>query len=104
VTLSLNRRVANEIEWASSYTWSHAWDSASDVDEQPQNPYALAEEWADSRSEVQHRFVASALFDLPFGQEDDRKPGDVPGAWVRAFSGLEIAPILSVGSGGPVDR
>jgi hypothetical protein len=103
VTLSLNRRVANEIEWACSYTWSHARDSASEFDEQPQNPYALADEWADSRYDQRHRFVASALFDLPIGEEEDRKPGEEPGAWIGAFSHIEMAPNLTIGSGGPVN-
>src|SRR5262249_3006412 len=62
VTVSLNRRLADEIEWSAAYTWSHARDSASDFDEQPQNPYALTDEWADSRYDQRHRFVASALF------------------------------------------
>jgi hypothetical protein len=103
VTVALNRRLANDVEWACSYTWSHARDSASDFDEQPQNPYALADEWADSRYDQRHRFVASALFDLPIGEEEDRKPGDVPTAWVRALSHIEIAPILTIGSGGPIN-
>lgn len=103
VTFSLNRRLSNEVEWACAYTWSHARDSASDFDEQPQNPYALGEEWADSRYDQRHRLVASALFDLPIGDEEDRTPGETPGAWVRAFSHIEIAPILAVGSGGPVN-
>jgi len=103
VTLSLNRRLAKEVEWSCAYTWSHARDSASDFDEQPENPYALADEWANSRYDQRHRFVASALFDLPIGEEEDRKPGDAPGAWIRAFSHIEIAPILTVGSGGSVN-
>jgi len=103
ITLSLNRRLANDIEWACSYTWSHAWDSASDFDEQPQNPYALADEWADSRYDQRRRFIASALFDLPIGEEEDRKPGEEPNVWVRAFGHIEIAPILTIGSGGPVN-
>jgi len=103
VTLSLNRRLANDVEWACAYTWSHARDSASDFDEQPQSPYALGNEWADSRYDQRHRLVASALFDLPIGDEEDRQAGETPGAWVRAFSHIEIAPILTVGSGGPVN-
>jgi hypothetical protein len=99
----LNRRLANDFEWGCAYTWSHARDSASDFDEQPQNPYDLADEWADSRYDQRHRFVASALFDLPIGEEEDRKPGDEASAWVRAFSHIEVAPILTVGSGGPVN-
>ena len=78
-------------------------DSASDFDEHPQNPYALADEWADSRYDQRHRFVASALFDLPIGEEEDRTPGEVRGAWARALSHIEIAPILTIGSGGPIN-
>ena len=50
MTLTLTRRLAREVEWSAAYTWSHAQDSASDFDEQPQSPYAVADEWADSRT------------------------------------------------------
>jgi hypothetical protein len=100
LTFALNRRLAHELEWSASYTWSHAIDTASDFDEQPQNPYAPTEERADSRYDQRHRFVASALFDVPIGEVEDRKPGDpAPGKWVRAFSDIEIAPIVTIGSG-----
>jgi hypothetical protein len=103
VTVSLNRRLSNEIEWSASYTWSHARDSASDFDEQPQNPYALADEWADSRYDQRHRFVASALFDLPIGEEEDQQPGQPITGWTRAFSHIEVAPIFTIGTGTPVN-
>jgi hypothetical protein len=99
ITMGLNRRLANDIEWSAVYTWSHTKDSASDFDEQPQNPYALADEWSDSRYDQRQRFVVSALFDLPIGEEEDRTAGEVPNAWIRAFSHIEVAPILTVGSG-----
>jgi hypothetical protein len=103
VTAAVNRRLADEVEWSAAYTWSHARDSASDFDEQPQNPYALADEWAASRYDQRHRFVASALFDLPIGDEEDQQPGQPAGAWTRAFSHIEVAPIFTVGSGTPVN-
>jgi len=103
VTVSLNRRLAHEIEWSAAYTWSHTRDSASDFDEQPQNPYALADEWADSRYDQRHTLAASALFDLPIGDEEDRSPGQSVGAWTRIFSHIEVAPIFTVGSGTPVN-
>jgi hypothetical protein len=103
VTIGTNRRLANELEWSAGYTWSRAKDSASDFDEQPQDPYALAAEWSDSRYDQRQRLVVSALFDLPIGEEEDRKPGEVPNAWVRAFSRIEVAPILTVGSGHPAN-
>lgn len=103
VTMTLNRRLANEIEWSAAYTWSRAADSASDFDEQPQNPYALNDEWSASRYDQRHRLVVSALFDLPIGDEEDRRAGEVSGAWVRSFSHIEVAPILTVGSGLPAN-
>lgn len=103
VTAAVNRRLSHEIEWSAAYTWSHATDTASDFDEQPQNPYALGDELADSRHDQRHRLVASALFELPIGEEEDRKPGDRPAWWVRALSNIEVAPIFSVGSGRPVN-
>ena len=99
VTTTVNRRLANEIEYSASYTWSRTRDDASDFDEQPENPYALEAEEAPSRYDQRHNLVASALFDLPIGDEEDRKPGEVPGLWLRAFSNIEVATIVSLGSG-----
>jgi hypothetical protein len=103
LSLALNRRLSHEIEWAAAYTWSTTIDTASDFDEQPQNPYALTDEKAPSRYDQRHRLVASALFDLPIGDEEDRTPGVTPSLWVRAFSSIEVAPIFTVGSGLPVN-
>jgi len=103
MTLALNRRFAREIEWAAAYTWSHARDSASDFDEQPQNPYALGEDWADSRYDQRQRVVVSALFDLPIGDEEDGLVGEGLNRWSRAFSHIEVAPILTAGSGHPIN-
>jgi len=41
-SLSLNRRLSNEISFSGSYTFSKAIDDASDFDEQPQNAYSLS--------------------------------------------------------------
>jgi hypothetical protein len=99
VTLAVNRRLASELEWSAAYTWSLATDTASDFDEQPQNPYDQAAESADSRYDQRHRFVASALFDLPIGEDQDRRPGETPGLWTRVFSNIELGPILTLDSG-----
>ena len=103
MTVTVNRRLSHEIEWSAAYTWSHTTDTASDFDEQPQSPYALSDELADSRYDERHRFVASALFDLPIGDEEDGKPGEAPAWWVRALSNIELAPIVTVGSGQPLN-
>jgi hypothetical protein len=44
IAIALNRRLANEVEFSGSYTLSKTLDDASDFNEQPQNPYALAAE------------------------------------------------------------
>jgi hypothetical protein len=103
VTVMLNRRLADELEWSAAYTWSHATDSASDFDEPPENPYDLTAESAASRYDQRHRFVASALFDLPIGDEEDRKPGETPGLWTRVFGNIEMAPIFTLDSGQPIN-
>jgi predicted transcriptional regulator len=48
------------------------------------------------RNHQQHRFVLSALWELPFGKD---------GAdWIgKTFSGIELSPILTLGSGRPVN-
>ena len=48
--------------------------------------------------------MASALFDLPIGDEEDRKPGGPPpGGLVSAFSNIEMAPIITIESGHAVN-
>ncbi|HST10697.1 MAG TPA: TonB-dependent receptor [Terriglobales bacterium] len=101
LSLSMNRRLSNEIEFSGSYTLSKAIDDASDFNEQPQNPYLLPAERALSANDQRHRFVFSGTFDLPFGDEDEgKKPS---GAIAKLFGNIEAAPILIVGSGRPIN-
>ena len=101
LSLSLNRRLSNEIEFSGSYTYSKAIDDASDFDEQPNNPYLLSAERALSANDQRHRFVFSGTFDLPFGDEDEgKKP---TGLLAKMFGDIETAPILTIGSGRPID-
>jgi hypothetical protein len=99
LSLAVNHRLANEIAFSASYTFSKAIDDASDFDEQPQNPYNLSAERSWSRNDQRHRFVFSGLFDLPFGDEKDRKPG-TPETWAESIlKNIEFAPIFSMASG-----
>lgn len=96
LSLSLRRRLSNEIEFSGSYTYSKAIDDASDFNEQPNNPYLLSAERALSANDQRHRFVFSGTFDLPFGDEDNgKKP---TGALSKIFGNIETAPILTLGS------
>lgn len=101
LSLSLNRRLSNEIEFSGNYTFSKAIDDASDFDEQPNNPYFLSAERALSSNDQRHRLVFSGTFDLPFGDEDDgKKP---TGLFSKLLSNIEAAPILTIGSGRPIN-
>jgi hypothetical protein len=101
LSLSLNRRLSNEIEFSGSYTLSKAIDDASDFDEQPNNPYLLSAERALSANDQRHRFVFSGTFDLPFGDED--KGNKPTGLLAKLLGNIETAPILTIGSGRPVN-
>jgi hypothetical protein len=101
IAIALNRRLANEIEFSGSYTLSKTLDDASDFNEQPQNPYALGAERGLSLNDQRQRFVFSGTFDLPFGEEENgKKPTGLMG---KLFGNIEVAPILTVGSGRPVN-
>lgn len=91
MTLALERRFADEFACTASYTLSRVIDDASDFDEQPQNPFDLRRERALSRQDLRHRFVLSALFELPL--EERSGP----------LRHIEIAPILTLNSGRPVN-
>jgi len=101
LSISLSRRLSDEIEFSGSYTLSRTIDDASDFDEQPQNPYDLPVERALSANDQRHRFVFSGTFDLPFGDEDEgKKPS---GLTAKVFGNIEVAPILALGSGRPIN-
>ena len=104
-SLTLSRKMNEELEFSASYTLSKTDDDASDYDEQPQNPFNLPAENALSRQHQQQRFVFNALWDLPIGDEqDDGGKSDKNLRWVtEAFSHIEVAPILTAESGRPVN-
>ena len=104
-SLTLTRRMNEELEFSASYTISKTFDDASDFDEQPQNPFNLRAESAVSRQHQKQRFVFNALWDLPIGEEEskDGKSEESAGWLAQAFSHIEVAPILTLESGRPVN-
>ncbi len=102
-SFALNRRMSNELEFSASYTFSKTYDNASDFNEQPQNPFDLASEWALSRQDQRHRLVFNALWELPIGDEENTKQPQQRGWLTRIFGHIEVAPIFTVDSGRPVD-
>jgi outer membrane receptor for ferrienterochelin and colicin len=104
-SLTLSRKMNEELEFSASYTLSKTYDDASDYDEQPENPFNLAAENTLSRQHQQQRFVFNALWDLPIGEEEENgTKSDENGGWLtHAFSHIEVAPILTLESGQPVN-
>jgi outer membrane receptor for ferrienterochelin and colicin len=104
-SLTLTRRMNEELEFSASFTLAKTFDDASDFDEQPQNPFNLRAENAVSRQHQQQRFVFNALWDLPIGDEEDAagKSHESTGWLTRTFSHIEVAPILTLESGRPVN-
>ena len=104
-SLTLTPRMNEELEFSASYTLSKTSDDASDFDEQPQNPFDFRAERALSRQHQEQRFVFNALWDLPIGEDEDKAgtPPESTGWLTRTFSHIELAPILTIESGRPVD-
>jgi len=68
-------------------------------------PFNLRADNAVSRQHQQQRFVFNALWDLPIGDEED-EGGKSQGSasWLtQTFSHIEVAPILTLESGRPVN-
>lgn len=106
-SLSVERRL-EDFTLGASYTISKVIDNASSFAEQPQNPYDLRGERARSLDDQRQRFVLSGLFDLPFGNNEEGAPTpNAPGAkspfWGSVLSNIEVAPILTLGSGQPAN-
>ena len=105
VSFSFNRRMSDELEFSAAYTLSKTIDDASDFEEQPENPFNLRAERALSNLDQHQRFVFNALWDLPIGE--DKEEGSMQGAhhdWAsRIFSHIEVAGIVTLGTGRPVD-
>lgn len=103
VSFTLSRSMNEDLEFSASYTLSKAYDDASNYNEQPQNAFDLSAENALSRQNQQQRFVLNALWDLPFGDEEESRHKSNQGWFVRAFSHIEVAPIFIAETGRPVD-
>src|SRR5262249_41649918 len=103
--LTLAQRMSDELEFSASYTVSKTFDDASDFAEQPQNPFNLDAENTVSRQHREQRFVFNALWELPIGEEDKKRGNEHHGGgWLtQTFSHIEVAPILTLESGRPVN-
>jgi hypothetical protein len=101
LTVTVNRQFTEEFELMAGYTFSRTIDNASYDTEQPQNPYALADERALSLEDQRHRLVVSGLWVLGPDLDEPRNPAEKSSSSLlqKALTGLEFASILSVNSG-----
>jgi len=106
----LERHLTNGIQFAVAYAWSHAIDNSPpgfDTDYRYGGNMVDPFQWqtrerANSNLDVRHRFVLSALYQLPFGR--GRTFGHDWGTATNALlGGWQLSPILTFSSGYPFD-
>lgn len=88
--LSATQRMSHGLQFNGSYTWSHSLDEASRnnqgiIFQDSTNIFASR---SNSDFDVRHRFVANAIYDLPFKGN-------------RLVSGWELAPVFTWQTGNP---
>ena len=101
VTVTLNRQFQDDLQVLAGYTFSKTLDDASYDVEQPQNPYTLHEERGLSLQDQRHRFTLSGLWLIgpDLGDPADAARNANPSPIMKALTGLEFAPIVSIASG-----
>ncbi|MBS1821638.1 MAG: TonB-dependent receptor [Acidobacteria bacterium] len=100
-TITLNRQFQDDLQVLAGYTFSKTIDDASSDAEQPQNPSALHDERARSLQDQRHRFTLSGLWLIgpDLGDPLDAAKNAHPGPIMKALTGLEFAPVVSISSG-----
>jgi hypothetical protein len=80
-------RVANQLNWGMSYTWSKALDSASEVfsfqeSAAPQNPFGINDlEKSFSGFDRRHAFSLNFIWDVPLFRQQEGVVGNILGGW-----------------------
>jgi hypothetical protein len=100
-TIQIKKKFSQGLTLTAHYTESKSLDDASSqLTSDIQNTYALRSNWGLSGFNVAHRFVASAVYELPVGKGKMLLPS--PGGMLNALvSGWSIAPIYTIQSGFP---
>jgi hypothetical protein len=105
LAIKLSRRLHQGLSVLAGYTLSESTDNGSGIRVLgsdtlfPQNSFCLSCEWGLSVFDVRHRFVASVLYELPFG---DGKPFLQSGLAGAILGGWQLSTILTKSSGFPL--
>lgn len=99
------KRFKHGLQFQASYTWAHSIDDASNANLGPtQNNSDFRyfrrpqDEYGNSDFGIRNRFVASYIYDLPFGHGRTFL-GNATGLMEQVFGGWQISGITSVSSG-----
>ncbi|MBM3782844.1 MAG: carboxypeptidase regulatory-like domain-containing protein [Acidobacteria bacterium] len=102
----LTKRYSSGITYLMSYTYAKSLDTATAIRNQggdtlfPQNSYCRTCEYARSSHDTRHRFVTSALWDVPVGK--GRKI-DIENGFANAIiGGWQLGSIVTLQSGFPI--
>jgi len=104
LAVKLTRRLHDGLSILGGYTFSKSTDNGSGIRTLngdtlfPQDSFCLDCEWGLSVFDVRHRFVASILYELPFGPGKPFLESGVGGA---ILGGWQISTILNAASGFP---
>jgi hypothetical protein len=104
LAMKLTRRLDKGLSVLGGYTFSKSSDNGSGIRTLdgdtlfPQNSFCLDCEWGTSVFDVRHRFVASILYELPFGAG---KPNAQDGVGAAILGGWQISTIINKSSGFP---
>ena len=104
LAIKLTRRLHEGLSVLAGYTLSKSTDNGSGIRTLdgdtlfPQNSFCLDCEWGLSVFDVRHRFVASVLYELPFGEG---KPFATTGVPAALLGGWQLSTIISKSSGFP---
>jgi len=104
--VKVTKRYSQGLTFLVSYTWAKSIDTATAIRNQggdtlfPQNSYCRHCERARSSHDTRHRFVTSALWELPFGRG---RQVPIDNAFLDAlFGGWQIGGILTLQTGFPI--
>lgn len=102
----LTKRYSGGLTLLASYTWARSIDTATAIRNLggdtlfPQNSYCRSCERGRSGHDVQHRFVTSTLWDLPFGK--GRAVGIENAVLNHVAGGWQVGGILTLQTGFPI--
>ena len=101
----VEKRYARGVSLLGAYTWSKTWGlgyppgGANNV---YQNPDDLVGEEASGENDRRHHFVASGIYEIPFGRDGVSADGG-RGVAQAVFGGWSISPIVTITSGAPLN-